>query len=116
MKQAFIVSLCATVLASGCATQPAKKMALPTAEEGCIKLGGKWLGGASVDSFYCLIQTSDGGKKCSDSSECEGSCLAVKAVGEAAFHGKCSQDVSVPGLDCSRHFEGGKVQRPGPCA
>lgn len=53
--------------------------------------GGKWSLGVKGDQIenrvvpYCQLYTSDGGKPCSDSSECESFCVAQPAGGRCNF-------------------------------
>ncbi len=49
---------------------------LPKDQSSCEAQGGKWgrIGPSPVES--CNLRTSDGGQVCSDSSECEGLCIA----------------------------------------
>ncbi len=49
---------------------------LPDKQQGCLSKGGDWRGVCLVQREQCVIPYSDGGKECSDSSECEGRCLA----------------------------------------
>jgi len=55
---------------------------LPSNRESCEKNGGEWTEWLSSQRYYCSLPvesspTSDGGKGCQDSSECEGSCLLI---------------------------------------
>lgn len=89
-----------------------KKVEKPFAsdQESCGKLKGKWVEMPALDNptggrSFCNIPTSDSGKKCIDNAECEGSCLAEKAVDPAI--GKCS-DWSVV-LGCLSFMENGEA-------
>lgn len=65
-----------------------KLPSLPENREECLAQGGKW-GRIGLSEFEkCNLKTSDLGKKCTDSSQCQGSCL-----GEGTFSraGKCSE-------------------------
>ena len=44
-------------------------------EQECIELGGNWLD-INPDYPGCILPTSDAGKECRDSNECESSCIA----------------------------------------
>jgi len=78
---------------AGCASQvtelPLTKPRIPDTETECLGLGGNWtrLG----LQMRCDVKTADGGKACTDSSECQGACLAAEdtQAGRAAI-GKCS--------------------------
>ena len=52
----------------------------PLTEEDCLASGGKWgvvyYGGPEI----CNLPTSDGGKECTDSSQCESWCEAKEDV------------------------------------
>ena len=92
--------------------------AVPITKESCEALGGKWekIGLASEES--CNLPTSDAGKVCSDSSECEGSCLAeltaddldkISQQGKVVYtEGKCSPWRITAG--CNAFVTDGKVE------
>jgi len=48
----------------------------------CLDSGGKWLvsDGLHVMKSFCNLPTSDGGKECTDSSQCESWCEAKKGA------------------------------------
>lgn len=73
-------------------------------EEACLKKGGTWgrLGLSLKEE--CNLPTSDGGKKCTDSSECDGSCIGER---EGVTSGKCSDRTIVKG--CYPFVENGKA-------
>ena len=64
----------------------------PTNKESCETLGGVWKvwGDARNPQPECNLPTSDSGKSCTDSSQCESYCEAPKgsAIGAKA-EGKC---------------------------
>lgn len=85
-------------LFSACAWQgsAATKPAIPQTEAECGALGGNW---TTLGLPYpgkpktCDLKTTDAGKVCSDSRECQGSCIApddaasgLKAVGACSAY------------------------------
>jgi len=88
----------------------------PTDKESCEALGGRWGRiGLSLEE-QCNLPTSDAGKECSDSDECEGSCIAElseedweKAIyGVVYTKGKCTAWIITIG--CHPFVEDGKVE------
>lgn len=76
----FIFIICFLV---GCAVKPKEpirsKPALPKTEESCIERGGKWIfAGPQNVSKYCFLLTSDAGKKCQTSNDCQSECVEKK--------------------------------------
>jgi len=49
---------------------------LPTNEQDCLKQGGTWGPQGLAQQDMCDLPTTDAGLPCTDSSQCEGSCLA----------------------------------------
>lgn len=89
-----------------------KKVEKPFAsdKDSCGKLKGEWVQVPTFDNptggrSYCNIPTSDSGKECIDEAECQGSCLAEKAVEPAI--GKCSDSSVV--LGCHYYMENGEA-------
>ena len=85
----------------------------PKDKESCEKVGGVWIdrGGS-----FCNLPTFDSGKECSDSSQCEGSCIAELSSEEERkveqgtiiyTKGKCTARIVVFG--CRPHVDDGKV-------
>ena len=74
------------------------KPAVPATEPECVGRGGSWttLGlPAPGKPKICDLKTKDSGKSCTDSSQCEGSCLAPsKATPGTAAAGSCSEYVA----------------------
>jgi len=99
--------------------QPSQKLNVtttPTDKESCEVLGGKWGRiGLSLEEG-CNLPPSDAGKECSDSDECEGSCIAElsEEEWENAIHGvvytkgKCTAWKITVG--CRDFVENGKVE------
>jgi len=66
-----------------------------THEAECAAVGGQWtqLGRAPVKQ--CLRQTTDAGKACTDSEQCEGQCIAPEgSVDGTVVAGSCSVDTN----------------------
>ncbi|NYZ62760.1 hypothetical protein [Luteimonas deserti] len=66
-----------------------------THEADCDRVGGEWrqLGRAPVKQ--CLRRTTDAGKACSQSEQCEGHCLAPEgSVDGTTVTGQCSVDTN----------------------
>ncbi len=89
---------------------------IPQNEADCIEAGGRWgnIGLATYES--CNLPTSDGGKICSDRSECESECIAeltseqkemVQNDDYIETTGKCYEYQTVVG--CRAFVEDGKV-------
>ena len=94
----LIVFCLASWLATGCAhTSYARvpKPSIPATEAGCKQLDGNWGPLGISGTLRCDIKTSDSGKRCTDSRECQGSCLAPEGTeaGVSVF-GACSAYVS----------------------
>lgn len=59
----------------------------------------------------CTIQTSDSGKVCKDSKDCEGYCISPQKISpsDVKVHGQCSD--RYPLLGCVNYFVEGRVVR-----
>lgn len=89
---------------------------IPKDKESCEKANGIWgtIGLAPFES--CNLKTTDGGKQCKSSDDCDGSCLgkldslhdAEKLIGKEA-DGECSYVMTIVG--CRAFIEKGKVDR-----
>lgn len=57
---------------------------LPETKKDCDGRGGKWgiIGGSQ--KYICNLPTSDAGKRCSNKSDCEGSCIAELSTEDEA--------------------------------
>jgi len=77
------------------AQAPAVKLVVPQAEGGCVSAGGRWGPMGVFRNVGCDIKTTDAGKTCSDSSQCQASCLGPKGS-KAGDHvvGSCSAYVA----------------------
>ena len=100
MRQLIIFFVAVALV--GCsqpATHPtAVKQVVPKTEGECLARGGSWtaLGLPMPDKpKTCDIRTTDAGTNCSDSSQCQGICLApAGALNGVAATGKCSPHVA----------------------
>lgn len=88
----------------------------PTNKESCLATGGRWGRiGLSLNEV-CNLPTFDAGKQCSNSNDCEGSCLAElskedwdkAAKGIVYTKGKCTAWKITVG--CQAFVENGKVE------
>ena len=97
-----LVLITVASLASACAGQrsvaPVAKPSIPRTEAECGARGGNW---TTLGLPYpgkpkiCDLKTTDSGKVCSDSSECQGSCVAPDSVASGLkATGTCSSYVS----------------------
>ncbi len=82
----IIVCLCGLSLYSaaqaGSMVQPTRRPAVtpprsPQNQADCQAAGGDWASFGIASTMLCNMPTSDAGMSCTDSSECEGSCLAT---------------------------------------
>lgn len=74
----------------------------------CTAKGGKFSKEGRLQMYRCVMQFSDAGKSCSDSSECQGSCLSSDKSIEAGtpnLVGTCAATDSPFG--CRQIIEGG---------
>jgi hypothetical protein len=97
-----LVLISIPVLVSACAGQrpvaTVAKPSIPQTETACSARGGNW---TTLGLPYpgkpkiCDLKTTDSGKLCSDSSECQGSCIAPEGVARGLkATGTCSAYVS----------------------
>ncbi|MFA6534194.1 MAG: hypothetical protein WCT37_03405 [Patescibacteria group bacterium] len=81
------------------------KPRIPETKEDCLQKGGSWKqwGIAPVES--CNLSTTDGGKVCTDFSQCQGTCLGenIKSI-----EGKCTDWVRTGG--CQSILKNGKIE------
>jgi hypothetical protein len=58
------------------AHSPVAKPSLPTTESECVSRGGEWIfAGPQNVTKYCFLKTTDGGKACKASSQCQSECV-----------------------------------------
>jgi hypothetical protein len=97
------------MLLTACAQAVVVKPELPQTEEKCLAKGGTWSHEGLPESTWCKLETTDGGNPCSDSSKCQGECVAPKnAAVDAKVEGACSNYVIEPG--CRSRVENGRVE------
>jgi hypothetical protein len=66
-----------------------------TNESDCQRVGGQWTQLGRAPGKQCLRQTTDAGKACTDSEQCEGQCLAPEgSVDGTPVGGSCSVDTN----------------------
>lgn len=133
----FLISLCLALIFSACTpplttdsttTESSKTMSdektvikIPDNEEECLAKGGTWKARGIFPNEICDLPTTDGGKECSSSNDCEGRCLAADLTedqrralmgGEkfdAKVRGECTYSLRTFG--CVGFVEGGKVDQ-----
>lgn len=74
----------------------------------CLAKGGTYSKQGRLQAYRCVTQFSDAGKACSDSSECQGSCLnsdTAITAGTTNVKGTCAATDSPFG--CRQTIEGG---------
>jgi hypothetical protein len=109
-----ILHVLAALLLCGCATDAANlRLALPDNKAQCEAAGHRW-GCRGVPGEgcpeVCHAATTDAGKSCTHSDQCQGACVAVD---QRARSGVCSSQSTVFGcqfyLDSKRHPGGAKL-------
>lgn len=70
----------------------------------CEKQGGRWEYFLGRSRGFCNLPTSDGGKECFDSEECDGRCITYDSNGS---NGICSRWKFTRG--CHTYFEDGSA-------
>ena len=67
--------------------EPKEKIVIeiPKTQEECLAKGGKWKAVGIFPNPICNLPTTDGGKECASSNDCEGSCLAVLTEDERSM-------------------------------
>jgi len=94
------IVLCILVLAA-CAKSDIRvaKLHLPKTESECVMSGGNWQQDF-FRNFYCFMHTTDGGKRCTSSEQCQWACLGPQdaclgpqnAVKSSKLVGACSEN------------------------
>lgn len=119
MIAALFAAACQPMPAEGgkaeLAPVPAAEAAAQTpadAASACAARGGKLLPQGRMQSLQCVVSYSDGGKRCTDSDQCEGSCripdVANAPAAGAAAVGQCQPTSS--GFGCYTTVEDGKAE------
>jgi hypothetical protein len=88
----------------------AKKPVIPATEQECKAASAFWTEqGLPGGSKSCAVRTADDRKICTDSAQCEGTCLVAESlpVGSRAV-GSCSEWAVTFG--CHKYIEGGQVR------
>ncbi|WP_133125672.1 hypothetical protein [Xanthomonas prunicola] len=92
------LAVCLALAGSAYSAVAAVKPMVPQTESECTAKGGAWttLGLPAPDKpKVCDLKAADSGRRCTDSIQCEGECLAPPSarVGARA-HGRCSTYLS----------------------
>jgi hypothetical protein len=74
------------LVASAIASEPqVKKFPLPTTEAACVARGGDWIFARPRNATkYCFLQTTDGGKACKGSRDCQSECVETSQGNQCA--------------------------------
>jgi len=114
-KRYVIIAVAAALIILVFFLRPANHSAQASDKEACEAQGGRWESGALTTQPYCNFPTTDAGKECADSSECEGACVAdisreeIEAAGGIIHtHGNCTAWKTTIG--CHAFVENGTVQ------
>ena len=92
--------------------QPTPTPAITAEGQDCIKKGGEWKTFGLRTKEECDLPTSDAGKTCTDSSQCESGCFTDHL---GATSGKCGENTVIVG--CGLIFvENGKTSGGALCA
>jgi len=88
---------------------PVAKPVIPQNESECLAKGGHWASiGLPGTPARCDLKATDGGKACTDSSQCQGECMAPDGASEGRrADGICSEYIL--NFGCTRRIEGGRV-------
>ena len=72
----LICALPASAFARDTTASKLKALSLPKTEAACVLRGGEWIfAGPQNITKYCFLQTSDGGKACKSSNQCQSECV-----------------------------------------
>jgi len=104
--------------------QAVRKPTIPSTEKECVVRGGHWQQFAMYPTIhFCVMTATDADKSCTDSSQCQGTCLAasslchgtcsaVARVTTKDVHGQCSSRLQDQG--CVAYLDHGVLKRE-PC-
>ncbi len=99
------VSACSQNAQQTTSTTTKSQFVTPQTVEDCTAMSGTW-GKIGTRSYeQCNIHTTDAGKRCSDSDDCQGMCVNNDPL---SVQGKCSDLRIVVG--CQSFVENGKTQ------
>lgn len=109
MNRNLLASLIGLGLLAVCTRAPLAKPDIPQTEEECLAVGGNWIHlGLPGTPKRCDLKAKDGGKSCTDSSQCQGECMAPSGASEGQkMNGACSDYIL--NFGCARRVENGKV-------
>jgi hypothetical protein len=84
---------------------------LPRSASACEQSGGVWTqfgDGNGGFGFFCRLKTTDAGKECASTSQCQGVCLAKSTWRNPLEHNACSDEVFLHG--CFTEFSSGSLR------
>jgi hypothetical protein len=93
------VFVIASLMLSGCASEREFVSKCPldgegptaTSEQECLDVGGSWARRGLRGAFTCAVPTTDGGKACRDTKDCQSFCVAPDSAEVGArVEGRCS--------------------------
>ena len=119
MLAALFAAACQPIPADGgkveLAPVPAAEAAAQTpadAASACAARGGKMLPQGRMQSLQCVVSYTDGGTRCTDGDQCQGSCRIADVTNApragAAAVGQCQATSS--GFGCYTTVEDGKAE------
>ena len=119
LRRQAITTIATGILAVSCTSISSPRTSLPIdhadrqalAEENCSRNGGNWVLRGLGGHYFCEVPTFDSSQACTDSSQCQGVCLAPEGIPIASrdIVGQCSA-LERPGK-CENFLLGGVVRR-----
>lgn len=111
MSKSYITALLVIAACIACSSVPSSRdgvRRLSSEEQrACVAAGGK-VERVLIGAEGCVRPTTDGGKYCSDKSQCQGACNApFGALPGEAVAGKCASEVGRYG--CRNHVNSGQA-------
>jgi hypothetical protein len=93
----YLVSVVLLIACAACAREPVRADAVKRlsveARSACVAQGGK-VELVLIGAESCVRPTTDGGRPCSDSAECQGACIApFAAKPEDVVTGTCATEI-----------------------
>jgi hypothetical protein len=85
-------------------TWRAKRAALPSDARTCRTRGGTWTSFGNMYNF-CRLMTTDSGKACKSSADCQGVCLAGSTKHNSNSFDSCSSEVLLHGCYDARESD-----------
>ena len=82
----------------------------PWNKDECLAKGGEWAFYNMGQFYFCALNTTDNGKACSDSNQCQGDCLPTNRLAKSGekSSGMCAAMFPMPD-GCHMYLVKGKV-------